>query len=171
MQATWYLPNSQLEIHGNSVSRFLYPSLCMQILRDLRDPEHSKKYCECRKSWLHAVKINENFSRRDSISYPIFSGSVYIITQSGLFENEIGPGVLQSSVQQTRVLEEYYKAQTMWNWLCVVSVLILWIIYTLHVCPTLGWNIPGPTSFSKHLRILFLECSIQVLFLLCSSGK
>ena len=27
-----------------------------------------------------------------------------IITQSWLFENEIGPGVLQSSAQQTRVL-------------------------------------------------------------------
>ena len=32
-----------------------------------------------------------------------------IITQSGLFENEIGAGVLQSSVQQTGVLQEYQR--------------------------------------------------------------
>ena len=30
-----------------------------------------------------------------------------IVTQSGLFENEIGPGVLNSSIQQIRLLEEY----------------------------------------------------------------
>ena len=32
-----------------------------------------------------------------------------IITESGLFETEIGHGVLQFSVQQTRVLQEYQR--------------------------------------------------------------
>ena len=32
-----------------------------------------------------------------------------IIIQSVMFENEIGPGVLQSSVRQTRVLQEYQR--------------------------------------------------------------
>ena len=32
-----------------------------------------------------------------------------IITQSGMFENEIGPRILQSSIQQTRALEEYKR--------------------------------------------------------------
>ena len=32
-----------------------------------------------------------------------------IIMQPGLFENQIRPGVLQSTVQQTRVLHEYQK--------------------------------------------------------------
>ena len=32
-----------------------------------------------------------------------------IIFQSRMFENEIGPGVLQSSVRQTRVLQEYQR--------------------------------------------------------------
>ena len=32
-----------------------------------------------------------------------------IITQSELFENEIGPGVLQSNVQQTRALQEHRR--------------------------------------------------------------
>ena len=32
-----------------------------------------------------------------------------MITQYGLFENDIGPGVLQSSVYQTRALQEYQK--------------------------------------------------------------
>ena len=32
-----------------------------------------------------------------------------IIFQSGMFENEIGPGVLQSSVRQTRLLQEYQR--------------------------------------------------------------
>ena len=40
---------------------------------------------------------------------PIEHSENKIITQSGLFGNEIGPGVLQSSVQQTRVLQEYQR--------------------------------------------------------------
>ena len=32
-----------------------------------------------------------------------------IIVQSGLFENEIGPGVLMSSVQKTCVLQEHQR--------------------------------------------------------------
>ena len=34
------------------------------------------------------------------------------ITPSGLFENEIGPGVLQFSFQQTRLLQEYRRHET-----------------------------------------------------------
>ena len=32
-----------------------------------------------------------------------------VIMQSGLSENEIGPGVLESSVQQARLLQHYQK--------------------------------------------------------------
>ena len=32
-----------------------------------------------------------------------------IITQSGMFENEIGPGLLESSVRQTHALQEYQR--------------------------------------------------------------
>ena len=34
-----------------------------------------------------------------------------IIFQSEMFENEIGPGVLQSSVRQTRVLQGYQRCR------------------------------------------------------------
>ena len=46
-----------------------------------------------------------------------------IITQSGLFENEVGPGVLQSSIQQTNInARRIQKAQTKCNSFCVDSV-------------------------------------------------
>ena len=41
------------------------------------------------------------------MSQPIKHSEYRIIRQSGLFENEIEPGVLHSSVQQTRALDEY----------------------------------------------------------------
>ena len=40
---------------------------------------------------------------------PIEHSENKVIMQFGLFENEIGPGVLLSSVQQTRALEEYQR--------------------------------------------------------------
>ena len=44
-----------------------------------------------------------SFNRFDTIEH----SENGIIFQSGMFENEIGPGVLQSSIRQTRVLQEY----------------------------------------------------------------
>ena len=38
---------------------------------------------------------------------PIEHSKNRIITQSGMFENEIGPRVLQSSIRQARVTQEY----------------------------------------------------------------
>ena len=46
-----------------------------------------------------------SLNRFDTIEHP----GNRIIFQSGMFENEIGPGVLQSSVRQTGVLEECAK--------------------------------------------------------------
>ena len=44
--------------------------------------------------------------------------------QSGLLENEIGTGVLQSSIQQTRALQEYQKHKpSVTGYVSVLSVL------------------------------------------------
>ena len=55
---------------------------------------------------------------------PIERSENKVIVQSGLFENEIGPGVLQSSVQQIRPFQEYQMHKTCATD-CVDSVVIV----------------------------------------------
>ena len=55
-----------------------------------------------------------------------------IITQSGMFGNEVGPGVLQSSVRQTRMLQEYQR-QELCATDCVDSVRVVLSICRLYV--------------------------------------
>ena len=46
------------------------------------------------------------------------------IIQSGLFENEIRPGVLQSSIQQTRVLQDFQRLKVFsTNYVLILSFL------------------------------------------------
>ena len=64
--------------------------------------------------WLESLKFDRETSHAKIL--PIFlliflieHSENKIITQSGLFENEIGPGVLQPSAQQTGMLQEYQR--------------------------------------------------------------
>ena len=85
-----------------------------------------------------------------------------IIFQSGMFENEIGSGVLQSSVRQTRVLQEYQRHKPCpTDYMSILSVLcqILQIICLLITGP----EHPGPSLvFEMRDNFIFgmLYCSI-----------
>ena len=52
------------------------------------------------------------------------------------------------------------RAQGISHWLFLDSVVLVWNSCRVHVCWTLDWSTPGPTSFPKHLIILFSEFSI-----------
>ena len=82
-------------------------------------------------------------------------------TQSGLFENEIGPEMLHSG-HETRALEEYQRNKpSTTDYMSILSycVKFSW----LYVCWMLDSSTPSPTSFLKYVISLFSEystCSI-----------
>ena len=92
-------------------------------------------------------------SQRPRLKFLIERSENKIITQSALIENEIGPGILCSSVQQIRALQKYQRHKP-----CAtdyVSILSL-LCEILHiVCLTLDWGTSGPTLFSTYALILF----------------
>ena len=55
------------------------------------------------------IRENENELKESGKSQRIEPSENKIIMQSGLFKNEIKPGVLLSSVQQTRVLQDFQR--------------------------------------------------------------
>ena len=83
-----------------------------------------------------------------------------MIAQSGMFENEIGPGVLQTNMQQRRVLQDFKRHKS-----CSTDyVSFLPPFYKLFADCMVAehWTRhSSPTSFSKHVIILFLECSVR----------
>ena len=56
------------------------------------------------------------------------------ITQFLLLVNEIVPELLQSSVQQTCILQEYLSQNALATDCCVDSILVVWIPSRMHVC-------------------------------------
>ena len=48
-----------------------------------------------------------------------------VITQSELFENEGGPGVLQSSIEQRCMQLECQRQKSRGHWMCFDSVLVV----------------------------------------------
>ena len=79
-----------------------------------------------------------------------------IIRQSGLFENETGPGVLHSSVQKTRVLEVYKGTNQVKLIMCPLSVLYE---ISADVC-LLNGGLEHSCTSSTYVIILFSKCSI-----------
>ena len=97
--------------------------------------------------WLHAIEHSEN----------------KIITQSRLTENEIGPGVLLSSVlRQTQVLQENQR-QNLRTDHYVSNLSVLGEILTGCLFDERWTSALCPNLVSKSVIILFLECSICVI--------
>ena len=85
------------------------------------------------------------------------------IRQSGTFQNEIGPGVRQSRVQQARTLEEckMHKAYTTDH----TSILpLLSEILARYIVLSAWLDHSRSNSFSKYPIILFSGCSIALRF-------
>ena len=60
-----------------------------------------------------------------------------IITLFGLFENEIGPGVLQLAVQKSMYALNKPKAPGVGHWKSFNYALVVWNSYRIHICWTL----------------------------------
>ena len=85
-----------------------------------------------------------------------------IITLSRMFENEIGPGVLQSRVQQTRVLQEYQKHNP-----CASDYVSILSMNYLQIVCLLNAGLEHSRSnlvFEKHKNFIFgmLCCRFEI---------
>ena len=88
-----------------------------------------------------------------------------IVGQTGLFENEIGPGVLKSSVQKTCFFARVPKAQSRGK-----ESMFRFSRFCLEFLLEMFMN-ASPTSFSIYVIILFSKCSIIDKFFILSKSK
>ena len=86
-----------------------------------------------------------------------------IVTQSGLFVNEIGCGVLQSSAQQTLALHEYQRHKTSaTHYVSILFTLSEIFEDCMFVERWMGVLQVQPRFRINYVIILFSECSIAI---------